>query len=47
MLTKILAAKIATENGIPMIIINGEDPYRLYDILDGKHIGTYFAKKRG
>lgn len=47
MLTKILAAKIATENGIPMIIINGEDPYRLYDILDGKHIGTYFVKKRG
>ncbi|MBQ7353475.1 MAG: glutamate 5-kinase [Clostridia bacterium] len=47
MLTKILAAKIANENGIPMIIINGEDPYRLYDILDGKHIGTYFAKKRG
>lgn len=46
MATKIQAAKIATENGIPMIIINGEDPYRLYDILDGKHIGTYFAKRK-
>lgn len=46
MATKIQAAKIATDNGIPMIIINGEDPYRLYDILDGKHIGTYFAKRK-
>ncbi len=46
MITKINAAQIATEYGIPMIIINGEDPRRLYDILDGKHIGTYFAAKR-
>ena len=46
MLTKIMAAKIATENGIPMIILNGEDPRILYDILDGKHVGTYFAKKK-
>ena len=46
MLTKINAAKIATENGIPMIILNGENPRILYDILDGKHVGTYFAKKK-
>ena len=46
MLTKIMAAKIATENGIPMIILNGENPRILYDILDGKHVGTYFAKKK-
>ena len=46
MLTKIKAAKIATENGIPMIILNGENPRILYDILDGKHVGTYFAKKK-
>ena len=45
MATKIEAAKIATDNGIPMLIINGENPYKLYDILDGKHIGTYFAAK--
>ena len=37
--------KIATDNGIPMLIINGENPYKLYEILDGKHIGTYFATK--
>ena len=46
MLTKINAAKIATENGIPMIILNGENPRILYDILDGKHTGTYFAAKK-
>lgn len=46
MLTKINAAKIATENGIPMIILNGENPRILYDILDGKHVGTYFAAKK-
>ena len=47
MITKLKAAKIATDNGIPMLIMNGEDPFRLYDILDGKHIGTYFAAKKG
>ena len=46
MAAKIEAAKIATDNGIPMLIINGESPYKLYDILDGKHIGTYFAGKK-
>ena len=46
MLTKINAARIATENGIPMIILNGENPRILYDILDGKHVGTYFAKQK-
>ena len=46
MATKIEAARIATDSGIPMLIINGENPYKLYDILDGKHIGTYFASKK-
>lgn len=46
MATKIQAAKIATDNGIPMIILNGENPTILYDILDGKHVGTYFAKRK-
>ena len=46
MITKIKAASIASENGIPMLIINGEDPNKLYDILDGKHIGTYFAARK-
>lgn len=46
MQAKINAAKIATESGIPMIILNGENPRILYDILDGKKTGTYFAAKR-
>ena len=45
MITKINAAEIASNSGIPMLIINGENPLVLYDILDGKHIGTYFAAK--
>lgn len=46
MITKINAAEIASNAGIPMLIINGENPLVLYDILDGKHIGTYFAAKK-
>lgn len=44
MITKIHAAKAATENGIDMLIANGADPDVLYDILDGKQIGTLFKK---
>lgn len=47
MKAKLTAAEIASENGIPMLIMNGEIPEKMYDILDGKHIGTYFAKKKG
>jgi glutamate 5-kinase len=46
MATKINAAEIASSSGIPMLIINGENPLILYDILDGKHIGTYFSAKK-
>lgn len=42
MTTKISAARIARENGIDMIIINGERPELLYDIVDGKPAGTRF-----
>ena len=44
MITKIHAAKEATANGIDMLIANGADPDVLYDILDGKQIGTLFKK---
>ncbi len=44
---KLTAAKMVTENGIPMFIMNGRDPEILYKLLDGEHVGTYFtAKKR-
>lgn len=42
MSTKIQAAKIAAENNIKMAIINGENPNLLYDLLDGKQVGSIF-----
>lgn len=42
MKTKISAARIATDSGANMIIANGEDVYVLYDIIEGKNIGTLF-----
>ncbi len=46
MQTKLKAAKITTEAGCDMIITNGEYPERLYDITDGKSIGTRFYSKK-
>ena len=47
MIAKLNAAKIVTSVGIPMFILNGEDPEILYTLLDGGHVGTYFcADKR-
>jgi glutamate 5-kinase len=45
MITKIKAAQIVTSAGIPMMIVNGKDPGVLYEISDGRHIGTYFAAR--
>ncbi len=42
MITKITAAKITMEAGIDTIITNGDEPSVLFDILDGKEIGTHF-----
>lgn len=46
MATKISAAKIAVNSGIDMVICNGKNPESLYDILDGKHVGTLFRGKK-
>ncbi len=46
MIAKLNAAKMVTEQGIPMFIINGQEPEVLYTLLDGGHIGTYFVAKR-
>ena len=43
MIAKLNAAKIVTDAGIPMFILNGEEPEILYALLDGGHIGTYFC----
>ncbi len=45
MITKINAAKIVNANGTDMVIANGENPNVLYDIVDGKDIGTRFLGK--
>lgn len=42
MITKIEAAKIANSAGISMLIANGNNIDALYDIIDGKKVGTLF-----
>ena len=44
MVTKIAAAEIATSAHVDMIIANGAHPEILYDIFDGKKVGTLFKK---
>ncbi len=46
MIAKLQAAKLCTEAGIPMFILNGHDPEILYTLLDGGHVGTYFSTER-
>ena len=45
MATKLKAAQIVMNAGIDMIITNGEKPEILYDIFDGKPVGTRFSGK--
>ncbi len=42
MATKITAATLSTDAGIDCCIMNGSDPSKLYDLLEGKPIGTIF-----
>lgn len=42
MLTKVHACRLAAECGTNAVIASGEDPEILYDILDGKDVGTLF-----
>ncbi len=44
MITKLHAAEIALEQGITMAIINGGTPESMYDLLEGKAVGTLFSK---
>ena len=46
MRTKLKAAKLVCENGIDMVITNGDTPENLYGIVDGDPIGTRFLKKK-
>ena len=42
MVTKLRAARRVTQRGIPMVIANGANPLCLYDIVEGKPVGTRF-----
>ncbi|MBQ2739189.1 MAG: glutamate 5-kinase, partial [Oscillibacter sp.] len=42
MATKLSAAKVAMENGCDMVITNGARMEDLYDIVEGKNVGTRF-----
>jgi len=42
MATKISAARIATDSGADMVIVNGENIRILEEVLDGKNVGTLF-----
>ena len=46
MQTKLHAAEICMENGIDMIIADGSRPELLYDIADGKQVGTRFYGRK-
>ena len=46
MATKLRAAKMVTAQGCDMVITNGEHPERLYDIAQGKDVGTRFVARK-
>ena len=46
MKTKLTAAEIATAAGCNMFIANGTDPEILYNIMEGKSVGTKFIGKK-
>ena len=43
MQTKLNAAELALSAGVEMVITNGSFPEHLYDIMEGKDVGTRFA----
>ena len=47
MATKLNAAKICVEAQIDTIITNGNNPSAVYEILQGKEIGTHFVANNG
>nr|WP_294489111.1 glutamate 5-kinase [uncultured Anaerosporobacter sp.] len=46
MATKLSAAKIATNSGTDMLIVNGENVYIINDIMEGKSVGTLFKQHK-
>lgn len=46
MATKLMAARISTSAGVEMVITNGAHAAVLYDIVEGKPVGTRFLGRR-
>lgn len=46
MITKLEAAELATKNGIDVLITNGKNPEKLYDIIEKKKVGTLFVAQK-
>lgn len=44
MITKLHAARTCMESGVEMVITNGARPETLYDVVEGKDVGTLFKK---
>jgi len=42
MITKVMAAEMASKSGIKTVVVNGSDPYVLYNLFDGEQVGTLF-----
>lgn len=45
MITKLEAARICLSCGCDMIITNGNNPANIYDVINGKAVGTTFTEK--
>ncbi len=45
MATKLTAAELCMDAGIPMLVANGDKHGILYDIVDGKTVGTLFSRE--
>ena len=46
MRTKLQAAELATAQGIQTLVANGKDPRILYEIMNGKKVGTLFRARK-
>lgn len=47
MASKLNAAQLCLEAGVDMVIANGSRMEALYDIVEGKNVGTRFSARRG
>ncbi len=46
MVTKLRAAQTSTECGIDAYIIGGDQPERIYELIEGQSVGTHFVPPR-